>query len=46
MFEAFNEELDNMYNDVSLPNDEAWKAVAKDLQNTKESRNNLDRENS
>jgi len=46
MFEAFNEELDNMYNDVGLPNDEAWKAVAKDLQKTKESRNNLDRENS
>ncbi|KAF5364100.1 hypothetical protein D9756_000374 [Leucocoprinus leucothites] len=46
MYEAFNEELDNMYNDASLPDDEAWKAMAKDLQTTKESRNNLSRENS
>jgi len=46
MFEAFNEELDNMYNDASLPDDEALKAVTKDLQKTKESRNNLSRENS
>ncbi|KAJ3566313.1 hypothetical protein NP233_g7081 [Leucocoprinus birnbaumii] len=46
MYEAFNEELDNMYNDASLPDDEAWKAMAKDLQTTKEARNNLSRENS
>lgn len=46
MYEAFNEELDNMYNDASLPDDDAWKAMAKDLQETKEARNNLGRENS
>ncbi len=46
MYEAFNEELDNMYNDASLPDDESWKAMAKDLCETKEARNNLTRENS
>lgn len=46
MYEAFNEELDSMYNDASLPDDEAWKAMAKDLRETKETRNNLSRENS
>jgi hypothetical protein len=46
MYEAFNEELDSMYNDVSLPDDEAWKAMVKDLCKTKEDRNNISRENS
>ncbi|KXN89579.1 Rho guanine nucleotide exchange factor gef2 [Leucoagaricus sp. SymC.cos] len=46
MYEAFNEELDGMYNDASLPDDEAWRAMAKDLQETKEARNNFSRENS
>jgi hypothetical protein len=46
MYEAFNEELDSMYNDVNLPDDEAWKALARDLRETKETRNNLSRENS
>ncbi|KAG5648922.1 hypothetical protein DXG03_000271 [Asterophora parasitica] len=46
MYEAFNEELDGMYNDVNLPDDEAWAAMSKDLQQTKESRNALTKENS
>ncbi|KAF8812237.1 hypothetical protein BYT27DRAFT_7182669 [Phlegmacium glaucopus] len=46
MYEAFNEELDGMYNDANLPDDEAWVAMAKDLQQTKEARNNLTKENS
>ena len=44
--QAFNEELDGMYNDANLPDDEAWQALCTDLQKTKESRNNLSRENS
>ncbi|EKM80039.1 hypothetical protein AGABI1DRAFT_57412 [Agaricus bisporus var. burnettii JB137-S8] len=46
MYEAFNEELDSMYNDASLPDDEAFHALARDLRETKETRNNLSRENS
>jgi chromosome segregation ATPase len=46
MYEAFNEELDAMYRDVNLPEDEAWVSMSKDLQSTKESRNTLSNENS
>lgn len=46
MYEAFNEELDGMFNDWSLPDDEAWVAMANDLQKAKEARNELSRENS
>ncbi|KAG6833910.1 hypothetical protein H0H87_007921 [Tephrocybe sp. NHM501043] len=46
MYEAFNEELDGMYNDLNLPDDEAWIAMSKDLKETKESRNALTKENS
>ena len=35
-----------MYNDANLPDDEAWVAMAKDLRETKEARNNLTKENS
>ncbi|KAF8917932.1 hypothetical protein CPB85DRAFT_1284072 [Mucidula mucida] len=45
MFEAFNEELDGMYNDINLPDDEAWEAMTSDLQRTKEARNALSKEN-
>jgi hypothetical protein len=44
--QAFNEELDGMYNDANLPEDEAWAAICKDLRQTKESRNALTKENS
>ncbi len=44
--EAFNEELDGMYNDANLPEDEAWTAMSRDLQRTKETRNALSKENS
>ena len=44
--QAFNEELDGMYNDANLPDDEAWVAMAKDLRQTKEARNELTKENS
>ncbi|KAG6911239.1 hypothetical protein DXG01_003106 [Tephrocybe rancida] len=46
MYEAFNEELDGMYNDLNLPDDEAWIAMSKDLKQTKEARNTLTKENS
>lgn len=44
--QAFNEELDGMYNDANLPEDEAWQALSQDLRQTKETKNNLSRENS
>lgn len=44
--QAFNEELDGMYNDLNLPDDEAWEALSKDLRQTKETRNALSKENS
>lgn len=43
--QAFNEELDGMFNDANLPEDEAWTAMTHDLRDTKEARNNLSREN-
>ncbi|KAF9268140.1 hypothetical protein L218DRAFT_918472 [Marasmius fiardii PR-910] len=46
MYEAFNEELDGMYNDANLPNDEAWVTLTNDLRDTKASRNQLSKENS
>ncbi|TDL29908.1 hypothetical protein BD410DRAFT_811372 [Rickenella mellea] len=45
MYEAFNEELDGMFNDANLPEDEAWTAMTEDLRKTKETRNNLTNEN-
>ncbi|KAI0050211.1 hypothetical protein FA95DRAFT_662337 [Auriscalpium vulgare] len=45
MYEAFNEELESMFNDAQLPEDRAWAAMAEDLRRTKASRNNLAREN-
>jgi len=46
MYEAFNEELDGMFNDANLPEDEAWTSMIQDLQKTKETRNALTKENS
>jgi len=46
MYEAFNEELDGMYNDANLPDDEAWTSMTRDLRQTKEARNTLSKENS
>ncbi|PCH40917.1 hypothetical protein WOLCODRAFT_137069 [Wolfiporia cocos MD-104 SS10] len=46
LYEAFNEELDGMFNDASLPQDEAWVAMTQDLRRTKEARNQLTHENS
>ncbi|KAJ7228502.1 RhoGEF domain-containing protein [Mycena pura] len=46
MYEAFNEELDSMYNDANLPDDEAWLSMSTDLRKTKEARNALMKENS
>ena len=45
IFQAFNEELDGMFNDVNLPESEAWGAMTKDIRETKAARNNLKREN-
>ncbi|KAK0230941.1 hypothetical protein IW262DRAFT_1341270 [Armillaria fumosa] len=46
LYEAFNEELDGMFNDVNLPEDDAWIAMSNDLRKTKEARNALSKENS
>jgi cell shape-determining protein MreC len=46
MYEAFNEELDAMYNDAHLPDDEAWTNMTADLRDSKESQNALRKENS
>ncbi|KAH8094910.1 hypothetical protein BXZ70DRAFT_1066217 [Cristinia sonorae] len=46
MYEAFNEELDAMFDDANLPEDEAWVAMTRDLRQTKEARNTLSKENS
>ncbi|KAG2349061.1 hypothetical protein BDR05DRAFT_956431 [Suillus weaverae] len=46
MYEAFNEELDAMYNDAHLPDNEAWTNMTADLRESKESQNALRKENS
>lgn len=46
IIQAFNEELDAMYDDANLPHDEAWESMTKDLRQTKESRNAMGKENS
>ncbi|KAH9947218.1 hypothetical protein B0H21DRAFT_740140 [Amylocystis lapponica] len=46
MYEAFNEELDGMFNDVHLPENDAWANMTKDLRKTKDDRNALSNENS
>lgn len=46
LYEAFNEELDGMFNDVNLPEEEAWIAMSIDLRKTKEARNTMSKENS
>ncbi len=43
--QSFNEELDGMFDDVNLPETEAWQAMSADLKETKASRNKLSREN-
>lgn len=43
--QAFNDELDGMFNDANLPEGEAWAAMSKDLRKSKEDRNALAREN-
>ena len=43
--QAFNEELDGMFNDANLPETEAWEAMTTDLRRTKEARNALAQEN-
>lgn len=45
MYDAFNKELDCMYNDALLPKNEAWRALTRDLQSAKDSRNKLENEN-
>ncbi|ORX38894.1 hypothetical protein BD324DRAFT_296964 [Kockovaella imperatae] len=45
IYEAFNTELDGMFNDVSLPSTEAFEAMRLDLQDTKARRNELALEN-
>lgn len=43
--QAFNTELDGMYNDACLPETEAFDAMRQDLQQCKARRNELDLEN-
>ncbi len=44
--QAFNEELDGMFQDANLPRTEAWDAMVEDLRRTKDDRNALSKENS
>ena len=43
--QAFNEELDKMYEDIQLPEDQAWTAMTNDLYKAKETRNLFAKEN-
>ncbi|CCA70681.1 hypothetical protein PIIN_04615 [Serendipita indica DSM 11827] len=43
--EAFNQELDSMYQDMQLPEDQAWAAMINDLKSAKQTRNKLSKEN-
>lgn len=43
--QAFNEELDGMYNDANLPEEEAWVAMTSDLRETKKQRAKFENEN-
>jgi hypothetical protein len=43
--QAFNEELDKMYEDIQLPEDQAWAAMISDLRKAKETRNLFAKEN-
>lgn len=45
VYEAFNTELDGMFNDAQLPEDEAFQALRNDLQVTKANRNVLQLDN-
>ncbi|WVW79054.1 hypothetical protein I302_101017 [Kwoniella bestiolae CBS 10118] len=45
IYEAFNTELDGMFNDAQLPETEAFNALQNDLRMTKASRNELDLQN-
>lgn len=45
IYEAFNVELDGMFNDAQLPPTEAFQALRRDLEETKSSRNDLRLEN-
>ncbi|KZT60783.1 hypothetical protein CALCODRAFT_84865 [Calocera cornea HHB12733] len=45
MYDAFNEELDGMFQDAALPEAEAWQAMTKDLQKAKDARNQLSMQN-
>ncbi|GJJ07089.1 hypothetical protein Clacol_001288 [Clathrus columnatus] len=45
LHQAFNEELDGMFNDANLPESESWVAMTKDLRETKIARNELKKEN-
>lgn len=45
MYDAFNEELEGMFNDAVLPEDEAWAAMTRDLTETKKARTEMEREN-
>ncbi|KAK4685638.1 hypothetical protein P7C73_g4506, partial [Tremellales sp. Uapishka_1] len=45
IYEAFNTELDGMFNDASLPESEAFQALKRDLQLSKAKRNELALEN-
>ncbi|KAG8792232.1 hypothetical protein FRC17_008628 [Serendipita sp. 399] len=45
LYSAFNQELEAMYQDVQLPEDQAWAAMTKDLIAAKQTRNKLSKEN-
>ncbi|EKM59750.1 uncharacterized protein PHACADRAFT_88401 [Phanerochaete carnosa HHB-10118-sp] len=45
LYDAFNEELEGMFNDASLSEDEAWAAMSRDIVEAKKARNETERQN-
>lgn len=43
--QSFNEELDKVFYEITLPEDDAWYAVAEDLRETKRIKQTLEGEN-
>ncbi|KAG9055552.1 hypothetical protein FS842_001869, partial [Serendipita sp. 407] len=45
LYSTFNQELEEMYQNVHLPEDQAWSAMTNDLIAAKQTRNKLSKEN-
>ncbi|KIM25909.1 hypothetical protein M408DRAFT_330906 [Serendipita vermifera MAFF 305830] len=45
LYSMFNQELESMFEEINLPEDQAWSALINDLQAAKKTRNQLSKEN-